>query len=82
MRYDKAEPLNKRPAFDELGEKSKFTTANGTEKAYHRAVEHLVLLMAEDNTIRVVTVKQESVTRIKKKIAAALYLYQADGDGE
>lgn len=38
--------------------------------------------MAEDNAIRVVTVKQKSVTRENKKIAAATYEYQADGDGE
>lgn len=82
MECGKAEPLKKRLTFDELGEKFEFTTANGAEKAYHRAVEHLALLMAEDNAIRVVTVKQKSVTRANKKIAAATYEYQADGDGE
>ena len=82
MECCKAEPLKKRLTFDELGEKFEFTTANGAEKAYHRAVEHLALLMAEDNAIRVVTVKQKSVTRANKKIAAATYEYQADGDGE
>jgi len=72
----------KRLTFDELGEQFEFTTANGAEKAYHRAVEHLALLMAEDNAIRVVTIKRKSVTRHKTKIAAATYKYQADGDGE
>ena len=82
MTCGKAEPLKKRLTFDQLGEKFEFTTANGAEKAYHRAVEHLALLMAEDNSIRVVTVKLSSVTRTKKKIATAIYQYQADGDGE
>ena len=82
MECGKAEPLKNRPTFDELGEKFEFTTANGAEKAYHRAVEHLALLMAEDNSIRMVTVKLSSVTRVKKKIATAVYQYQADGDGE
>lgn len=82
MRCGKAEPLKERLTFDQLGEKFEFTTAGGAEKAYHRAVEHLALLMAEDNAIRVVTVKLDSVTRIKKKIATAVYQYQADGDGE
>lgn len=79
MECGKAEQLKKRLTFDELGEKFEFTTANGAEKAYHRAVEHLALLMAEDNAIRVVTVKHKSVTRENKKIAAATYEYQADG---
>ena len=82
MECGKAEPLKKRLTFDELGEKFEFTTANGAEKAYHRAVEHLALLMAEGNAIRVVTIKRKSVTRRKKKIAAATYEYHADGDGE
>jgi len=38
--------------------------------------------MAEDNAIRIVTIKRKSVTMRKKKIAAATYKYQADGDGE
>ena len=82
MECGKAEPLKNRLTFDQLGEKFEFTTANGAEKAYRRAVEHLALLMAEDNSIRVVTVKLSSVTRTKKKIATAIYQYQADGDGE
>ena len=82
MECGKAEPLKKRLTFDELGEKFEFTTANGAEKAYHRAVEHLALLMAEDNAIRVVTIRRKTVTKRKKKIAAATYEYQADGDGE
>ena len=82
MMCGKVEPLKKRLTFDELGELFEFTTANGAEKAYRRAVEHLALLMAEDNAIRVVTIRRKSVTKHKKKIAAATYEYQADGDGE
>ena len=59
-----------------------FTTANGAEKAYHRAVDKLARNLAEDNAIRIVTVRQKEVTRRKKKIAAAIYEYQADCDGE
>ena len=59
-----------------------FTTANGAEKAYHRAVDKLARILAADNAIRIVTVRQKEVTRKKKKIAAAIYEYQADCDGE
>ena len=82
MECGRAEPLSDRPTFDELGETFELKTANGAEKAYRRAVEHLALLMAEDNAIRVVTIRRKSVTKYKKKIAVAAYEYQADGDGE
>lgn len=82
MECGRAEPLSDRPTFDELGETFELKTANGAEKAYRRAVEHLALLMVEDNAIRVVTIRRKSVTKHKKKIAAAAYEYQADGDGE
>ena len=75
-------PLNTRPTFDELGAPFRHTTANAAEKAYHRAVDQLARNMAEDNAIRIVTVRQKEVIRKKKKIAAAIYEYQADCDGE
>lgn len=50
--------------------------------ARQSAIKLFAFLMAEDNSIRVVKVKLDSVTRTKKKIATAVYQYQADGDGE
>ena len=69
-------------SFDDLGAHFELTTANGAEKAYHKAVDHLTQLMVEDNAIGTVTVKRKKVVRRKKKIAAAVYEYQADYDGE
>ena len=68
--------------FDDLGAHFELTTANGAEKAYRKAVDHLTQLMVEDNAIGTVTVKKKKVIRRKKKIAAAIYEYQADCDGE
>ena len=82
MTCGKVEPLKKRKTFDQLGDTFEFTTANGAEKAYHRAVNRLARNLAEDNAIRIVTVRQKEVTRKKKKIAAAIYEYQVDCDGE
>jgi len=82
MTCGKVEPLRKRKTFDQIGDTFEFTTANGAEKAYHRAVDRLARILAEDNAIRIVTVRQKEVTRKKKKIAAATYEYQADCDGE
>ena len=69
-------------SFDDLGAHFELTTANGAEKAYRKAVDHLARLLVEDNAICAVTVKQKKLVRRKKKIAAAVYEYQADYDGE
>lgn len=69
-------------SFDDLGAHFELTTANGTEKAYRKAVDHLTQLMVEDNAIGTVTIKRKKVIRRKKKTAAAVYEYQADYDGE
>ena len=45
------------------------------------ALARFTAQLAEDNVIRVADMKLEKVTRRKKKIAAAIYRYQADCDG-
>ena len=69
-------------SFDDLGAHFELTTANGAEKAYRKVVDHLTRLLVEDNAIGSVTIKRKKVIRRKKKIAAAVYEYQADYDGE
>lgn len=75
-------PGRKAESFDDLGAHFELTTAGGAEKAYRKAVNHLTKLLVEDNAIGTVTVKRKKVIRRKKKIAAAVYEYQADYDGE
>lgn len=58
------------------------TTAGGAERAYRRAVEHLTELLVEDGVLRCVRLKPESQKTRKRENAAAVYLYQADNDGE
>ena len=58
------------------------STASGAERAYRRAVEKLTVLLVKAGTLHAVRLKRKSVKRIKKKIAAAVYEYQADCDGE
>jgi len=58
------------------------STDGGAEKAYNTALARFTAQLAEDNTIRVVDMKLEKMTRRKKKITAATYRYQADCDGE
>ena len=61
-------------------------TGCGTEKggqlAYQAALDCLIRQLTEDEVCRIMNLKQKAVTRRKKKIAAATYLYQADCDGE
>ena len=54
----------------------------GAEKAYNAALARFTAQLIEDHVIRVVDMKLGKVTRRKKKIAAAIYRYQADCDGK
>ena len=54
----------------------------GAEKAYNAALARFTAQLIEDQVIRVVDLQLKKVTRSKKKIAAAIYRYQADCDGE
>ena len=55
-------------SFDDLGAHFKLTTANGAEKAYRKAVDHLTRLLVEGNAICAVTAKRKKVIRRKKKM--------------
>ena len=54
----------------------------GAEKAYNAALARFTAQLIEYHVIRVVDMKLGKVTRRKKKIAAVIYRYQADCDGE
>lgn len=58
------------------------STASGAEQAYCKAVEHLACLLAETGVIHMIRLKRKSQTKRKKKVAAAVYLYQVENDGE
>ena len=52
------------------------------ERAYRKAVDKLTELLVAEDAIHAVRLKQKSKTKRKKKIAAAIYEYQADCAGE
>ena len=58
------------------------STASGAERAYRGAVDKLTEFVVAEDAIHAVRLKQKSKTKHKKKIAAAIYEYQADCDGE
>ncbi len=82
MTCGRVSPISKRKSFEELAVMFEGSTASGAERAYRKAVEKLTVLLVEAGTLHAVRLKRKSVKRIKKKIAAAVYEYQADCDGE
>lgn len=82
MTCGRVSPLSERKSFEELAVMFEGSTAGGAERAYRRAVEKLTVLLVEAGTLHAVRLKRKSAKRAKKKIAAAVYEYQADCDGE
>ena len=71
-----------RPTFEELSVMFEGSTASGAERAYRRAVDKLTELLVAEGALHAVRLKQVSKTKQKKKIAAAIYEYQVDCDGD
>ena len=82
MTCGRVSPSSERKSFEELAVMFEGSTASGAERAYRRAVEKLTALLAEAGALHAVRLKRKSVKRTKKKIAAAVYEYQADCDGK
>ena len=74
--------ISKRKSFEELAVMFEGSTASGAERAYRKAVEKLTVLLVEAGALHAVRLRRKSMKRIKKKIAAAVYEYQADCDGK
>ena len=71
-----------RPIFEELAVMFEGSTASGAERAYRKAVDKLTAFLVAEGALHAVRLKQKSKTKHKKKIAAAIYEYQVDCDGE
>ena len=82
MTCGRVSPLSTRLTFEELAILFEGSTASGAERAYRKAVEHLACLLTEARVLHMIRLKRKSHTKHTKKIAAAVYLYQVDNDGE
>lgn len=82
MTCGRVSPISEHKSFEELAVMFEGSTASGAERAYRKAVEKLTVLLVEAGALHAVQLRRKSVKRIKKKIAAAVYEYQADCDGE
>ncbi len=74
--------MSKQKSFEELAVMFEGSGASGAERAYRRALDKLRLKLMENGIVHTVTLKQVKSTKKNKKIAAAVYRYQADNDGE
>ena len=59
-----------------------YCTLSGAERAYRKAVDKLTELLVVEGALHAVRLRLKSKTKRKKRIAAAIYEYQADCDGE
>ena len=77
------QPMKERYRYEAISVQLMNGSSNdGAEKAYNAALARFTAQLIEDHVIRVVDLQLKKVTRSKKKIAAAIYRYQADCDGE
>ena len=74
--------MSTQSTFEDLTVDFEGTTASGAERFYRRTLDKLCLKLLESGLVHTVTLKQTECRKRNKKIAAAVYLYQADNDGE
>ena len=72
----------KRVGFEDLAVLFEGSGASGAERAYQRALEKMMKHLARHEFFHVLQLRLVSQEKKNKKIAAAVYLYGADYDGE
>lgn len=82
MTCGRVSPLSTQSTFEDLSVDFEGTTASGAERFYRRTLDKLRLKLLERGLVHTVTLRQTEWRKKNKKIAAAVYLYQADNDGE
>lgn len=78
MTCGRVSPLSTQSTFEDLAVDFEGTTASGAERFYRRTLDKLL----ESGLVHTVTLKQTECRKRNKKIAAAVYLYRSDNDGE
>ena len=82
MTCGRVSTLSTQSTFEDLAVDFEGTTASGAERFYRRTLDKLRLKLLERGLVHTVTLKQTECRKKNKKIAAAVYLYRADNDGE
>ena len=81
MRCGRVSPMSSRSSFEELT-LFEGSGTSGAERAYRKALDKLTTILVEEGILHAVRLKRKNITRKKKEIATAIYLYQVDYDGE
>ena len=82
MRCGRVRPMSSRSSFEELATLFEGSGTSGAERAYRKALDKLTTILVEEGILHAVRLKRKNITRKKKEIATAIYLYQVDYDGE
>lgn len=82
MRCGRVSPMSSRSSFEELATLFERSGTSGAERAYRKALDKLTTILVEEGILHAVRLKRKNITRKKKEIATAIYLYQVDYDGE
>lgn len=82
MRCGRVSPMSSRSSFEELATLFEGSGTSGAERAYRKALDKLTTILVEEGILHAVRLKCKNITRKKKEIATAIYLYQVDCDGE
>ena len=82
MRCGRVSPMSSRSSFEELATLLEGSGTSGAERAYRKALDKLTTILVEEGILHAVRLKRKNITRKKKEIATAIYLYQVDYDGE
>ena len=78
MTCGRVSPLPTQSTFEDLAVDFEGTTVSGAERFYRRTLDKLL----ESGLVHTVTLKQTECRKRNKKIAAAVYPYRSDNDGE
>ena len=82
MTCGRVSDLSTRKTFEALAVMFEGSTASGAERAYDRAIEKLIRHLTGSGELHAICLEQAEKHRKSKKIAAAVYRYQVDYDGE
>ena len=82
MRCGRVSPMSSRSSFEELATLFEGSGTSGAERAYRKALDKLTTILVEEGILHAVRLKRKNITRKKKEIATAIYLYQVDYDRE
>ena len=74
--------MSSRSSFEELATLFERSGTSGAERAYRKALDKLTAILVEEGILHAVRLKRKNITRKKKEIATAIYLYQVDYDGK